>query len=49
MKPVSFKPGAKDSIEILKANLDAATRVLDKEGEGKNLNELAKLKANLCT
>jgi len=42
-----FKPGSKDSIGF-ESNLDAATRVMDKEGEGEKLkSELAKLKEDL--
>jgi gliding motility-associated protein GldM len=42
-----FKPGAKDSIGF-ESNLDASTRVMDKEGEGEKLKvELAKLKQDL--
>lgn len=42
-----FKPGAKDSIGF-ESNLDAATRVMDKQGEGEKLQaELTKLKQNL--
>ena len=42
-----FKPGAKDSIGF-ESNLDASTRIMDKEGEGEKLkNELAKLKQDL--
>ena len=42
-----YKAGAKDSIGF-ESNLDASTRVMDKEGEGEKLkNELAKLKADL--
>jgi gliding motility-associated protein GldM len=46
-KEAGYKPGIKDSIGYI-SNLDASTRVMDKQGEGEKLkNELTQLKKDL--